>query len=123
MTGADDLAVARFRLLRPFLEDGVPLAAVAREAEVPLGTAKRWARRYRARGLEGLARRSRADKGSPRVLLPPLRELIEGLALQKPRRSIAGIARIVADTAESRAGRCRATSPSIAWSGRSTRPW
>jgi putative transposase len=99
MSGADDLAVARFRLLRPFLEDGVPLAAVARAAGVPLSTAKRWVRHYRAQGLEGLARRSRADKGSPRVLLLPIRELIEGLALRKPRRSIAGIARIVANTA------------------------
>jgi putative transposase len=90
-------AVARFRLLRPFLEDGVPLAAVARAAEVPLGTAKRWARRYRAQGIAGLARRPRADKGTRRVLLAPLQGLIEGLALQKPRRSIAGIRRIVAD--------------------------
>jgi putative transposase len=97
--GGGDLAVARFRLLRPFLEDGVPLAAVARAAGLPLSTAKRWARRYRAQGLEGLARRPRADKGSPRILLAPVRELIEGLALRKPRRSIAGIARIVADTA------------------------
>jgi putative transposase len=93
-------AVARFRLLRPFLEDGVPLAAVARAAEVPLGTAKRWARRYRAQGIAGLARRPRADKGTRRVLLAPLQGLIEGLALQKPRRSIAGIRRIVADAAK-----------------------
>jgi len=56
MAGAEDLAVARFRLLRPFLEDGVPLA-----------TAKRWARRYHVHGLDGLARRPRADKGTPRV--------------------------------------------------------
>src|SRR3954452_13660277 len=102
MSGADDLAVARFRLLRPFLEDGVPLTAVAREAGVPLSTAKRWVRRYRARGLDGLARRPRSDKGSPRILLPPVRDLIEGLALRKPRRSVAGIMRIVADAARER---------------------
>jgi putative transposase len=35
----------------------------------------------------------------PRILLVPVRELIEGLALQKPRRSIASIARIVANIA------------------------
>src|SRR3954451_23940212 len=100
MSGAEDPAVARFRLLRPFLEDGVPLAAVAREAGVPLSTAKRWVRRYRAQGLEGLARRPRADKGSSRVLLSPVRELIEGLALRKPRRSVAGIARLAAEAAK-----------------------
>jgi putative transposase len=113
MSGADDLAVARFRLLRAFLEDGVPLAAVAREAGVPLSTAKRWVRRYRARGLDGLARRPRFDKGVPRVLLAPVRELIEGLALQKPRRSIAGIARIVADTARERGWAVPSTPRSI----------
>ena len=102
MTGADDLAVARFRLLRPFLEGGVPLTAVVREAGVSLSTAKRWVRHDRARGLDGLARRPRSDKGSPRILLPPVRELIEGLALRKPRRSIAGIIRIVADAARER---------------------
>src|SRR3954451_22173577 len=102
MSGAEDPAVARFRLLRPFLEDGVPLAAVAREAGVPLSTAKRWVRRYRAQGLEGLARRPRADKGSSRVLLSPVRELIEGLALRKPRRSVAGIARLAAEAAKER---------------------
>ena len=99
MTGDHERAMTRFRLLRPFLEDDVPLTAVARAAEVPLSTAKRWVRRYRAQGLAGLARRSRADKGSGRVLIPLLQELIEGLALQKPRRSIAGIRRIVADAA------------------------
>src|SRR5690349_4073698 len=102
MTGGEDTAVARFRLLRPFLEDGVPLAAVAREAGVPLSTAKRWARRYRTQGLDGLARRPRADKGTPRVLLAPLRGLIEGLALRKPRRSIAGIARLATEAAKER---------------------
>jgi putative transposase len=100
MTGHDDGALARFKLLRPFLEDNVPLAAVARAADVPLSTAKRWVRRYHAQGLAGLARQSRADKGSRRVLVPVLQELIEGLALQKPRRSIAGIHRVVADAAE-----------------------
>src|SRR3954453_23746695 len=41
-------------------------------------------------------------KGSPRILLPPVRDLIEGLALRKPRRSVAGIMRIVADAARER---------------------
>ena len=80
----------------------MPLTSVAREAEVPLSTAKRWVHRYRAQGLEGLARRPRSDKGTPRILLTPVQELIEGLALQKPRRSIAGIWRIVADAAKER---------------------
>jgi hypothetical protein len=45
------LALARFQILRPFLEDGVPLARVAREQNVILRTARRWVRRYRREGL------------------------------------------------------------------------
>ena len=96
----DERAITWFRLLRPFLEDGVPLASVARAAKMPLSTASRWVRRYRAQGLDGLARRPRTDKGTRRVLLTPLQELIEGLALQKPRRSIAGIRRTVVEAAK-----------------------
>ena len=96
----DERAITRFRLLRPFLEGGVPLASVARAAKVPLSTANRWVRRYRAQGLDGLARRPRTDKGTRHVLLTPLRELIEGLALQKPRRSIAGVRRTVVEAAK-----------------------
>ena len=35
----DGRAITRFRLLRPFFEDGVPLASVARAAKMPLSTA------------------------------------------------------------------------------------
>ena len=118
----DERAITRFRLLRPFLEDGVPLASVARAAKVPLSTAHRWVRRYRAQGLDGLARRPRADKGTRRVLLTRLQELIEGLALQKPRRSIAGIRRTVVEAAKKRAkALCRAQPRSPPWSTASTR--
>ena len=91
-------AVARVRLLRPSLEEGVPLARVAREQGVSLRTTQRWAARYRREGLAGLAHRSRADRGHPR-LPPALRDLIEGLALQRPRRSSAAIQRQVAAVA------------------------
>jgi len=42
-------------VLRPHLEDGVPLAQVAREAGVPERTAQRRLARYREGGLAGLA--------------------------------------------------------------------
>ena len=49
-------AMARFAVLRPHLEDGVPLARAADAAGVPLRTAQRWLARYRRDGLAGLAR-------------------------------------------------------------------
>ena len=47
-------AMARFALLRPHLNDGVPLSEAARDADVPLRSAQRWLARYRASGLVGL---------------------------------------------------------------------
>jgi hypothetical protein len=49
-------ALDRFGLLRPFLEDGVPLAEIARQHKLPLRTLERWLHRYRQRGPAGLAR-------------------------------------------------------------------
>jgi putative transposase len=86
------LALERFQVIRLFLEEGVPLSRIARDQAIPLRTAQRWVSRYRAAGLTGLARKARDDKNRPR-LLPSLQEIIEGLALQKPRPSIATVHR------------------------------
>jgi hypothetical protein len=50
------LAFERFELLGPSLEEGVPLARVARDRGLPLRTVQRWASQYRREGLAGLAR-------------------------------------------------------------------
>ena len=47
----------RFAVLRPFLEDEVPLARAAAEADVAIRTARRWLAAYRKAGLAGLVRR------------------------------------------------------------------
>ncbi len=72
-------AIARFRVLRPYLEDGVSLAEIARNQAVTSRTLERWVVRYRSEGLVGLARRRRTDSGSHH-LPDRLRLLIEGLA-------------------------------------------
>jgi putative transposase len=85
-------AMARFAVLRPHLEEEVPLAHAARQAGVPARTAQRWLSRYRANGLGGLARPVRRDAGN-RKLAADFAALIEGLALRKPGPSIAAIHR------------------------------
>jgi len=50
-SGQREQAMARFAVLRPHLEDGVPLARAAGEAGVAARTAQRWLARYRACGL------------------------------------------------------------------------
>ena len=61
-----DQAMARWQILRPHIEDGVPLARLAGHGGVAGRTLQRWAARYRADGLVGLARRERADRGARR---------------------------------------------------------
>ncbi|MBM0236156.1 helix-turn-helix domain-containing protein [Micromonospora sp. ATA32] len=58
-------ALHRWRVLRPHLEDGVPLPRAAGEAGVVLRTAQRWLTRYRAStGWPGWLGR-RAVTGAP----------------------------------------------------------
>jgi putative transposase len=94
-------ALARFEQLRPALEDNVPLARLARELHLPRRTMQRWVTRYRRQGLSGLVRGQRSDRGHHR-LRPGLRQAIEGLALQRPPRSLASIQRQVAAIAQER---------------------
>ena len=46
-----DEAIRRFVVLKPYLDDGVSLAADSRIADVPIRTAQRWLSRYRDTGL------------------------------------------------------------------------
>ena len=85
-------AMGRFAVLRPHINDGVPLPEAARDAGVPLRSVQRWLVRYRAAGLAGLVRAKRSDTGN-RKLPAELVDLIEGMALRKPRPSVAAIHR------------------------------
>ena len=87
-------AMGRFAVLRPHINDGVPWPEAARDAGVPLRSVKRWLARYRAAGLAGLVRAKRSDTGH-RKLPAELVQVIEGMALRKPRPSIAAIYRKV----------------------------
>ena len=93
------LALERFHLLRPYLEDNTTLVEVADGAGLSVRTVRYWAHRYRQQGLAGLARKTRRDKNQPRIA-PHLLQLIEGLALQKPPLSAAAIQRQVATVAK-----------------------
>jgi putative transposase len=89
-------ALERFKVIRPFLQEGVPLPTLARQHALSLRTARRWVQLYRTGGLGALGRKPRADKGARRALPPPLAQLVEALALQKPAPSVATIHRKVA---------------------------
>ena len=85
-------AMNRFTVLRPHLEDGVPLQHAADEAGIPVRTAQRWLARYRQGGLASLVRSSRRDAGTRRSP-GSLVAVVEGMALKRPRSSAATIHR------------------------------
>src|SRR4051812_41914370 len=91
-------ALERFRLLQPYLEEGVPLSQLAREQRIPRRTLHRWLHGYRQHGVAGLVRRSRADRGRRSIPLE-LEHLIEGLALRRPPLSSAAVHRETAAVA------------------------
>src|SRR5450755_3015323 len=93
------LAMERFDVLRPHLEDDVPLARAARNAGISVRTAERWLARYRRMGLVGLARSARSDADAHH-LPPDLVALIEGMGLKKPRASAAAIHRRINNMAK-----------------------
>ncbi|MHB8629967.1 MAG: transposase [Aggregatilineales bacterium] len=91
-------ALARYRILEPYLSGGVSLSRVAREQGLGLRTLQRWVQAYRRDGLAGLVKKKRSDRGQHRLPLI-LQHLVEGLALQKPPPSVAYIHRHVVDIA------------------------
>lgn len=61
------LAMERFAVLQPHLEDDVPLARAARHASIPLRTAESWLALYRRSGFAGLVRAPRRDADAHRL--------------------------------------------------------
>jgi hypothetical protein len=62
-----DQAMARWQVLRPHIEDGVPVARLAGQCGVAGRTLQRWASRYRTDGLAGLGLPRASRPGSPTV--------------------------------------------------------
>ena len=83
--------IDRFRLIQPHLEQNQSLQSVADAAGVPYRTAQRWVAQYRLFGLAALARKRREDRGERRVVSAKLKQVIEGVALQKPPLPLAAL--------------------------------
>lgn len=94
------LALDRFRLLQPHLEEGRALRSLAIEAGISYRTAQRWLRRYQRDGLAALARKKRIDSGVGRTVPVKIKVAVEGLALQNPPLPIAALHRQVKRIAE-----------------------
>lgn len=94
-------ALQRFRVVRPFLEEEVPLRQIAEECGKSVRTLRYWMARYRRHGLAGLAPQGRSDHGMSQMK-PELQAFAKALWLDEPRRPVASIHRQVARAAEIR---------------------
>lgn len=101
--------LARWRILRLHVEDGIPLTALARETGIGLRTLQRWHHLYQTGGISSLDPRSRTDAGTRRTPTE-LVAFIERLALTRPRPSIATLHRLTV----AEAGRVDRPAPSYA---------
>jgi len=97
---AREIALERFRIIQPYLEQDRSLSVIARNAGIPYRTIHRWLTRYRRFGLAALARKAREDRGKRRALSPQLLEAVEALALEVPPLPIAAIYRRVCEIAQ-----------------------
>jgi putative transposase len=79
---ARDLAMSRFRVIQPYLEQKRSLESVAVDAELSFRTVQRWVSSYRKFGLVALVRESRDDRGGRRVVSTKIKAAIEGPALE-----------------------------------------
>src|SRR2546425_8232366 len=81
---ARKLALDRFRLIQPHLEQNQSLQSVADAEGVPYRTAQRWVAQYRLFGLVALVRKRRGGRGGRRVGSAELQTGIRRTALPKP---------------------------------------
>ena len=90
-------ALDRFQILRPHLEEDIPLDRIAHEQKLSPCTPGRWDAKDRPLGLRGRRRKLRAGKDQRRVL-PALQRYIEGLVMRNPDQVIPTVVEVECET-------------------------
>jgi len=85
-------AVEKFKIIEPYILDGIPLAELSQEHGAPLRTLQMWTKSYQDHGLKGLIHQTRSDAGSVKIDAEA-KNIIEGIALKNKNISIATICR------------------------------
>ncbi|MBY0359507.1 MAG: helix-turn-helix domain-containing protein [Candidatus Obscuribacterales bacterium] len=93
MSSESTLAQMRYEILAEHIHHKVPMAKLARNHNVSIRTLWNWMKSYQEQGINGLGRKTRADKGSRRFISPDLKSDIAGLLAQTPRPSITSVFR------------------------------
>lgn len=86
-----NISYEKFQIIKEYTENDVPLLMISQQKNIPRSTLYRWLSDYRKSGLDGLEHNQRSDKNKYRKISNELQKAIEGLALRKPKISIAAI--------------------------------
>lgn len=81
----------KFQIIKEYTENKVSLLIISQQKNISRSTLYRWLSDYRKSGLDGLEHHQRSDKNKYRKISDELQKAIEGLALRKPKISIAAI--------------------------------
>ena len=94
--GSDnEQAMAKYRHLQPYIEDGIPLIQLADTNGISERTLRRWLSAYRQDGLAGLKRQNRSDRGKRRKLNKDIEVAIRQQVSKKQRPPLTVIHRRV----------------------------
>jgi len=85
-------AVEKFKIIEPYILEGIPLAELSQEHGTPLRTLQMWTKSYQDHGLKGLIHQTRSDAGSVKIDAEA-KNIVEGIALKNKNISIATICR------------------------------
>lgn len=92
-------ALAKYRILAPYLHQQECLEQIAVESGIPKRTLYHWAKQYQEAGLKGLIRKQRSDSGHFRVE-KPVQDAIRNLVLEHRKNSVASLHRKIKETCQ-----------------------
>lgn len=93
-------AYHKFKIIEPYLENGVSIEDISTTSGTPVRTLRRWVKQYRENGIVGLERKKRSDKNKRRSIDTELEDITKAFALSKPKLSITTIQRKVKELAK-----------------------
>jgi putative transposase len=103
---AEQVALDRYQLIRPFLNEGVSLRLIARQRSISIRCLRYWVNCYRRSGLNGLTPKTRNDRGKRRAASDELVNLVQGLCLKNPPPSIRNVYRLVEQICQGNGWNC-----------------
>jgi putative transposase len=91
-------ALDLFRMIKRHMDGGISIRKIAEETGYSERKLYRAIRSFRQKGIQGLRRNARADKGKRRKVTEEVQKAIEGLCLKTPKPPVMWVCRQIADS-------------------------